>query len=191
MARSSASSWPGKTSSDVITRTSQRARRSTTSGSSGPSEMRKADVSALMTSDCSAISPPIGRWVVANHDDSAGLWRTLRSDAVMPSINRSRRILYAGDLLGHLPVEPVALAVHVGGVQRVAVLEVPVQRRARTARGLGDLMHADGRGVLPREELVRGVEDAVGRHLGATGRQPVVAGHYVVTRNGTDSGRRT
>ena len=101
------------------------------------------------------------------------------------------RILYAGDLFGHLPVEPVTFAVHVGGVQRVSVLEVPIQRRARTTRRLGDLMHADRRGVVPREQLVRRVENPVGRHLGATGRQPVVARHYAVTRNGTDSGRRT
>ena len=50
-------------------------------GSSGPSEMRNASVSALITSDCSVISAPIGRCAVANHDDSAGLSRTLCNDA--------------------------------------------------------------------------------------------------------------
>ena len=56
----------------------------------GRHEMTNASVNALMTSDCSAMSPPIGRCVMANHDESAGLSRTLRSDVTMPSISRSR-----------------------------------------------------------------------------------------------------
>jgi hypothetical protein len=41
------------------------------------------------------------------------------------------------------------------------------------------------------EQRVGGVEDAVGGHLGAAVAQPVVARHYPLTVNGTDSGRRT
>ena len=86
----------------------------------------------------------------------------------MPSISRSPRIDDADDeLVSHLAEEPVALAVHIGGVERVAVLEVAVQRGARTACSLGDLVHADGRGLLLDEQLARRVQDAVGGHLGA------------------------
>ncbi len=148
-------------------------------------------MSALITCDCSAISAPIGRCAVANHDDSAGLSRTLRSDDTMPSMQPLAWLVDAGELFGHLVEQPVAFAVHVRGVQRFPVLEVAVQRRARTPCGLGDFVHADGRGVLLGEQRVGGVEDAVGGHLGPAVAQPVVARHHAVTRNGTDSGRRT
>jgi len=73
IARSSASSRPGNTSKDTITRTTQRARRST---SCTPSDDRYASVSAWMTSERAAISPPMGRCDGANHEESAGLSRT-------------------------------------------------------------------------------------------------------------------
>ena len=105
IARSSSSSWPGKISSDVITRTSQRARRSTTSGSSGRSDSRNAcgerldDLRLLghLRAD-RALS------AVANHDDSAGLSRTRRSDVSQPGEQPFARVGDPGDLLGHLLV---------------------------------------------------------------------------------------
>ena len=77
----------------------------------------------------------------------------------------------------------------VRGVQRIPVLEVPVQRRARTSCRPCDLVHPDGRDIAPGEQLLGSVEDSVGGHLGAPLGQPV-ARHYA-TVNGTDSGLRT
>jgi hypothetical protein len=51
-------------------------------------------------------------------------------------------------------------------------------------------VHADGGGVTFGEQLLRGVEDAVGGDLCAPVGQPV-ARHQAVTVNGTDNGRRT
>ncbi len=101
-----------------------------------------------------------------------------------------RRIGDRGHLLADLFVQPARLAVHVGGVERIAIFEVPVQRGAGTTCGRRDLVHADGRRVLAGEQGVGGVEDVVGGHFGPPGRQPV-AGHQVPAWNGTDNGRRT
>jgi hypothetical protein len=91
IARSSSASRPGKISRDVNMRTSHRALRSTAAGSSeGPSDTTNADPIALITSDCSAISAPIGASPAANHDCSAGLLRTRSSEARNPATRRSR-----------------------------------------------------------------------------------------------------
>jgi hypothetical protein len=74
----------------MITRTAQRARRSTVAWSSGPSEVRNPAARAVITSDCPANSPPMGSRVEPNHDDMAGLSRTIRSVAMTLAISRSR-----------------------------------------------------------------------------------------------------
>jgi hypothetical protein len=62
---------------------------------------------------------------------------------------------------------------HVGGVQRVPVLEVAVYRRPGTPCGPRDFVHPDGGGVLLGEQVLCRIEDPVGGHLGAPLGQPV------------------
>ena len=71
----------------------------------------------------------------------------------------------------------MGFAGHIGSAQRLTVLEVAVQRRAGTPCGLGDLVHAHRTGIVAGEQLFGGVEDAVGGHLGATLREPIVGRH--------------
>ena len=98
-----------------------------------PSEITKAAAIALITSDCSAISAPIGASPAANHDCRAGLLRTRSSEVRNAGDESLARVVESGESPDHLSVHRVGLAVHVGGVQRLAVLEVPVQRGPRTA----------------------------------------------------------
>jgi hypothetical protein len=85
-------------------------------------------------------------------------------------------LAFGGDLLAQLAEHPVGLTVDVGGVERIAILEVAVQRRAGTPRRLGDLVHAHSRRIVLREQFVGGVEDPIRRGPGPAFGQPV--GHY-------------
>ncbi len=100
-----------------------------------PSRPRNACASVLITSDRSAISPPIGRgrcWRTTM--PAPGFRGRLRSEASAPSTTPFARIDDARQPLADLAEQPVGLPVHVGGVQRIAVLEVSVQRGSRTPR---------------------------------------------------------
>jgi hypothetical protein len=86
-------------------------------------------------------------------------------------------VVDAADLVVDRIGKPMGLAMDVRGSQRLTVLEVSVQRRARTPCGPGDLVHPHRTGIVQCEELFCGVENPVGGHLGATRREPVMAPH--------------
>jgi NADPH-dependent ferric siderophore reductase len=80
------------------------------------------------------------------------------------------RVVDPAESLDHLAVHRMGLAVDEGGVQSLSILEVSVERGARTPGGFGDFVHADRGRRLLGEQIARGVEDALGRHLVAFGR---------------------
>ncbi len=202
-ARSSATSLPGVTSSETITRTTQRA----TSGSSAtvrPSASITGDDWA--SSAVAAASPP------ANQADSAGRLphpshcREDRGDQLL------LRVADPGRVGGHETADAPGLAMDVCHVQLVTVREVPVEGGAGAARGLGDVAHRDGADAVLGEQPAGGVEDLLGRQLRAVlgepgcssgvpaalygggaqrGRRRTSWGGFHVSTNGTVRGRRT
>jgi hypothetical protein len=97
----------------------------------------------------------------------------------------------AADLIFDRASESVGLAMDVGGSQHLTVFKISVQRRAGTPCDPGNLVHPYRTGIVASEKPLGGVENPVCGYLGAALREPVIVGHQDITRNGTDSGRRT